>query len=152
MLCLWLCGAFSLLCGAMSNVSSELIWSIVRDTSCHLLKRKLTGTCAVGKKGAEFTTEPNNVTGMNAWKYSGLANSKTIGLTAADSKGVVLTTKSRNGARIGKVRTRHRRVRCLVLWRHTGWLAPAQTLARLVAWVAQAARAGCSQRTRCHHH
>jgi len=77
------------------SVSNELVWGIVRDTSCFLLKRKLTGRTSVSKGGPEFTTEPNNLTGINSWKYSGLANSKTIGLDATpEGTGVVLTTKS----------------------------------------------------------
>lgn len=87
-----------------ANASAELIYSIVRDTSCHVLKHKQPGRSGMGKRGAEFTTEPNNVTGINSWKYSGLANPKTIDLTAKEGGGVVLTTKSRNPARVGKVR------------------------------------------------
>ena len=88
---------------AMSNFSEELCWSVVRDTSSYLLRRKQSGRCAVGKRGAEFTTEPNNLTGLNAWKYSGLANAKTIEIAPAGEKGIVMSTKSRNSARIGKV-------------------------------------------------
>ena len=44
----------------MANCSSELIWGIVRDTSCHVLKRRQSGRSGMGKRGAEFTTEENN--------------------------------------------------------------------------------------------
>jgi len=87
---------------AMSNISNELIWGIVRDTSCHVLRRKQSGTSGMGKRGAEFTLEPSNLTGFNSWKYSGLANSKTIELTSAGDSGVVLTTKSTDSASAGK--------------------------------------------------
>ena len=84
------------------SISNELIWGIVRDTSCHVLRRKQVGRSGMGQRGAEFTTEPNNLTGLNAWKYSGLANSKTIDLASAGEKGVVLTTKSTEKASVGK--------------------------------------------------
>mmetsp|Transcript_33099 Transcript_33099/g.86969 ORF Transcript_33099/g.86969 Transcript_33099/m.86969 type:complete len:139 (-) Transcript_33099:454-870(-) len=79
--------------------SNELVWGIVRDTSCYLLRRKQSGVSGMGKRGAEFTMEPNNLTSTNAWKYSGLANSKTIGLDSAGASGLVLTTKSSDSAR-----------------------------------------------------
>lgn len=87
----------------MSNVSAELVWSATRDTSCYLLRRRVSGRSGMGKAGVEFNMEPNNLTSRNSWKYSGLCNAKTVGLDATEG-GVVLTTKSRNPARIGKVR------------------------------------------------
>jgi len=56
----------------------------------------------MGKRGAELTLEPHNLTGINAYKYSGLANAKTVDISAAADGGVVLTTKSRNSARANK--------------------------------------------------
>merc|ERR1711990_1223490 len=86
------------------QVSPELIWAITRDTSCHILKQRVSGRSGMGKRGAEFTTEPNNPTSRNAWEYSGLANAKTADVTAVDG-GVVLTTKSKNAKRVGKPAT-----------------------------------------------
>ena len=91
----------------MANVSPELLWGAVRDTSCYLLRRKQSGVSGMGKRGAEFTMEPNNLTPRNAFKYSGIANAKTIGLTEVEG-GVVLTTKSRKPGNAGKVRPRPR--------------------------------------------
>merc|ERR1712046_442507 len=54
-----------------------------------------------GKRGAEFTTEPNNPTGKNAFKYSGLANPKTVDVTPVDG-GVMLVTKTKDAKRVGK--------------------------------------------------
>ena len=87
----------------MSNWSNELTWAATRDTHCYLLRRSIPGRSGMGKAGVEFTMEPNNLTSRNSWKYSGLCNAKTVGLEATEG-GVVLTTKSRNPARIGKVR------------------------------------------------
>ena len=90
------------------QVSPELIWSVVRDTSGFVLKQRVSGRSGMGKRGAEFTTEPNNPTSRNAWKYSGLANAKTADVTAVDG-GVVLTTKTKNAKRAGKVRRQRSR-------------------------------------------
>merc|ERR1712060_537670 len=84
---------------AMANVSAELLWPIVRDTSCFIKSQKQTGRSRMGKMGARFTTEPNNLTGINSFKYSGLANEKTISIVPAADKGCVLTTKSRSDKR-----------------------------------------------------
>ena len=88
----------------MNQVSPDMIWSIVRDTSCHVLKRRQTGRCVSGNKGPQFTTEPGNVAGINSYKYSGLANAKAVGLSAGASGGAVLTTKTRKSSRVSKVR------------------------------------------------
>mmetsp|Transcript_54919 Transcript_54919/g.91049 ORF Transcript_54919/g.91049 Transcript_54919/m.91049 type:complete len:142 (+) Transcript_54919:50-475(+) len=85
----------------MANVSPDLLWPIVRDTSCFLKKAKASQRSRMGKKGVTLTTEPNNLTGINSYKHSGLANAKTISITPADN-GIVLTTKSRKPDRIAK--------------------------------------------------
>ena len=91
------------LCRTMSNVSADVLWSCVRDQSCHLLKRGASRRSGMGKKGGHFTMEPNNLTGINSFKYSGLANSKTVGIEPAkEGKGIVLTTKSRKDGKIRK--------------------------------------------------
>ena len=68
------------------NVSSEIAWSIIRDSSCFLLKKR-------GVK-KPFSTEPLNLTNRNAFRYNGLVNNKCVGISAAaDNKGFVLSTK-----------------------------------------------------------
>jgi len=84
---------------AMANVSADLLWPIVRDTSCFLITQKQAGRSKMGKAGARFTTEPNNLTGLNSYKYSGLANEKTIDIVPTADRGCVLTTKSRSDKR-----------------------------------------------------
>jgi hypothetical protein len=87
----------------MANASPDLIWGVVRDTSCHILKARQSGrTKVMGQRGAEFTMEPNNPTGLNSWKYSGLANAKTVDVTPVEG-GVLLTSKSKDAKRVGKV-------------------------------------------------
>jgi large subunit ribosomal protein L28e len=51
-------------------MSDTLVWSIVRNNSSFLFKRN----------GIQLTSEPNNVTNLNTFKFSGLANSKAVGL------------------------------------------------------------------------
>ena len=92
----------------MANASPDFIWGVVRDTSCFILKARQSGrTKTMGKRGAEFTMEPNNPTSRNAWKYSGLANAKTVDVTPVDG-GVVLTTKTKDAKRAGKVSIKSR--------------------------------------------
>ncbi|ORX82315.1 60S ribosomal protein l28 [Basidiobolus meristosporus CBS 931.73] len=65
-------------------MSADLTWLLVKDNSSFLVKRN----------GVQFTTEPNNLTNLNSFKYSGLANTKAFGISANPSgKGVVLSTK-----------------------------------------------------------
>jgi len=78
-----------------------MIWGVVRDTSCFILKQQVSGRSGMGKRGAEFTLEPNNPTSRNAWKYSGLANVKTVDVTPVEG-GVELVTKTKAPARAGK--------------------------------------------------
>jgi len=79
---------------ALANASPELLWGIVKDTSCFLMKQKYATRSGHGKAGVHLTKEANNLKGVNSFKFSGLANAKTLGITAAaDGKGIVLTKK-----------------------------------------------------------
>jgi len=53
------------------HVPSDLIWTLVRDNSSFLKKQKNLPI---------FTSEPSNLTGLNSFKYSGLANKKAAGI------------------------------------------------------------------------
>eukprot|EP00904_Undaria_pinnatifida_P011243 jgi/Undpi1/7249/HiC_scaffold_22.g09722.m1 len=69
----------------MANVSNELVWSLVRSNTCFLYKRN-GQTKRSGK--VVLTSEPNNLMSVNSYKYSGLANSKAVGIEfAQDAKG-----------------------------------------------------------------
>ena len=71
-------------------MSAELCWSIIRKNSCFLKK----------SHGLTLTKEPNNLTGINSFKYNGLVNKKTVGVDAvASGKGVVLALRKTKGAR-----------------------------------------------------
>ena len=69
-------------------MSSPLVWLLVRNNNSFLVKRD----------GAQFTRERNNLTGCNSFKFSGLANTKTVGVEVADKKVAVVLKKTRRGA------------------------------------------------------
>merc|ERR1712168_591345 len=72
------------------TMSAELCWSIIRKNSCFLKK----------SHGLTLTKEPNNVTGINSFKFNGIVNKKTVGIESAPSgKGVVLAVRKTKGAR-----------------------------------------------------
>lgn len=70
------------------SVSGDLVWMLVKDNTSFMVKRD----------GVQLTAEPGNVMNKNAYKYSGLANSKTVSLRLNKDK------KVRGGNRIA-VRT-----------------------------------------------
>uniref|UniRef100_A0A1D1ZMD1 60S ribosomal protein L28 n=1 Tax=Anthurium amnicola TaxID=1678845 RepID=A0A1D1ZMD1_9ARAE len=70
-------------------MSDDLIWQLLKSRSSFLVKRN----------GAEFNSEPNNLTNLNSFKYSGLANKKAIGITTGpNNRGVTVVTKKTNVA------------------------------------------------------
>ncbi|RUP46852.1 ribosomal protein L28e [Jimgerdemannia flammicorona] len=65
-------------------MSADLVWSLVKNNNAYLVKRP----------GVQFSSEPGNLTNLNTFKYSGLANNKTVGVVPAVSgKGIELITK-----------------------------------------------------------
>eukprot|EP00123_Amoebidium_parasiticum_P019257 comp24382_c0_seq1/m.46653 comp24382_c0_seq1/g.46653 ORF comp24382_c0_seq1/g.46653 comp24382_c0_seq1/m.46653 type:complete len:137 (-) comp24382_c0_seq1:62-472(-) len=65
-------------------MSADLQWEVVKSQSSFLVKRN----------GLVLTREPNNLTQLNARKYSGLVNKKAAGITAAE-KGIVLSVRTK---------------------------------------------------------
>ncbi|OBZ82724.1 60S ribosomal protein L28-1, partial [Choanephora cucurbitarum] len=64
------------------NMSSELVWAIIRNNNSFLVKRP----------GVQFSSEPSNLTNVNSFKYSGLANYKSVAIIPA-ARGVRVTTR-----------------------------------------------------------
>ncbi len=58
------------------EMSADLVWGIVRNNSSFLVKRD----------GAQFTSEPGNLTQLNTFKFSGLANRKAVDLSITKNK------------------------------------------------------------------
>ncbi|GFR46185.1 hypothetical protein Agub_g7714 [Astrephomene gubernaculifera] len=68
-------------------MSSQLVWELVKQHNCFIRK---------AAKGIVFSAEPSNLYNKHSYKYSGLANVKSVGV-AADGEAVKLT--------VGRVKT-----------------------------------------------
>lgn len=55
----------------------------------------------VKKNGANFTSEPNNLTQLNTYKYSGLANAKTVGVSV-NKGGKVEVAVKKNASKVAR--------------------------------------------------
>ncbi|CAN6457002.1 unnamed protein product [Victoria cruziana] len=75
----------------MAGISDPLVWEIVRKNNSFLVKQFGNGTAKV-----QFTKEKNNLYNIHSYKYSGLANKKTVSIQpGADLSVVLSTTKTR---------------------------------------------------------
>nr|CEG02262.1 unnamed protein product [Fusarium pseudograminearum CS3220]CEG02696.1 unnamed protein product [Fusarium pseudograminearum CS3487] len=70
----------------LSNISSDLIWEIVRDNNCFSAKSKKNG-------GVQFSRDPLNLTNKSSRKHAGFVNDKAVGIAAGEKGAVVVTTK-----------------------------------------------------------
>eukprot|EP00597_Dinobryon_sp_UTEXLB2267_P016824 CAMPEP_0201091872 /NCGR_PEP_ID=MMETSP0812-20130820/376_1 /ASSEMBLY_ACC=CAM_ASM_000668 /TAXON_ID=98059 /ORGANISM="Dinobryon sp., Strain UTEXLB2267" /LENGTH=139 /DNA_ID=CAMNT_0047343071 /DNA_START=30 /DNA_END=449 /DNA_ORIENTATION=+ len=59
-------------------MSDALVWHLIRDNNSFLVKRNRTNRCGA----VQFSSEPGNVLNVNTFKYSGIANSKTIDIAS----------------------------------------------------------------------
>ncbi|KAI1296184.1 hypothetical protein EDD11_007514 [Mortierella claussenii] len=65
-------------------MSADLTWLLIKNNNSFLVKRS----------GVQFSSEAGNLLNKNSFKYSGLANNKTVDISAAPSgRGVVVATK-----------------------------------------------------------
>ncbi|KAI1735537.1 ribosomal L28e family protein [Xylaria scruposa] len=71
---------------ASTQVSSDLIWEIVRSNNSFLVKRKASG-------GVQFSRDPLNLTNKHSRKYAGFVNDKAIGVVPAEKNGVKVLSK-----------------------------------------------------------
>ncbi|XP_044479490.1 60S ribosomal protein L28-1-like isoform X1 [Mangifera indica] len=71
----------------MTTVPGSLIWEIVKNNNCFLLKEFGRGTASV-----QFSKEANNLYNANSFKHSGLANKKTVTIQPGKDQSVVLAT------------------------------------------------------------
>ncbi|KAK8960041.1 60S ribosomal protein L28-2 [Platanthera guangdongensis] len=76
----------------MATVPDALIWEIVRKNNAFLVKQFGNGNAKV-----QFSKEKNNLFNVHSFKYSGLANKKTVSVQPAgkDLSVVLATTKSK---------------------------------------------------------
>jgi large subunit ribosomal protein L28e len=67
-------------------MSADLVWQIVKNNNAYLVK----------KSGVQFSSEPGNLMNVNSFKYSGIANNKSV-IIGSTEKGVSFaTTKASN--------------------------------------------------------
>ncbi|KAG0221355.1 60S ribosomal protein L28, partial [Mortierella sp. GBA43] len=68
-------------------MSADLTWLLIKNNNSFLVKRN----------GVQFSSEAGNLLNKNSFKFSGIANKKTIDISAAASgRGVVVSTKKSN--------------------------------------------------------
>jgi large subunit ribosomal protein L28e len=79
----------------MVAIPSSLAWELVKNNHCFLVKKS--GRCKSSRSGmVEFSTEPGNLRSINRYKYSGIAQQKSVGIAPTeDGEGaeMVLGTK-----------------------------------------------------------
>ena len=75
----------------MTTVPGSLVWEIVKKNNCFLVKEFGNGSAKV-----QFSRESNNLYNVHSYKYSGLANPKTVSIQPGGKDSIVLaTTKTR---------------------------------------------------------
>ncbi|OAQ95866.1 hypothetical protein LLEC1_00267 [Akanthomyces lecanii] len=72
---------------ALNNVSSDIVWAIVRDNHCFLSKSRRNG-------GAQFSSDPLNLTNKNTRKHAGFVNDKAIGVIPGEKGGLTILSKT----------------------------------------------------------
>ncbi|RMJ00575.1 hypothetical protein BHE90_015597 [Fusarium euwallaceae] len=70
----------------LPNISSDLVWEIVRNNNSFSAKSKKNG-------GVQFSRDPLNLTNLSSRKYAGFVNDKAVGITVGEKGEVVVTTK-----------------------------------------------------------
>ncbi|KAK7294305.1 hypothetical protein RJT34_17193 [Clitoria ternatea] len=71
----------------MATVPGQLVWEIVKKNNSFLVKQFGRGTQSI-----QFSRETNNLYNLNSFKYSGLANKKTVTIQPGKDLSVLLAT------------------------------------------------------------
>ncbi|KAG2236959.1 ribosomal protein L28e [Thamnidium elegans] len=66
-------------------MSADLVWAIIKNNNSFLVKRQ----------NVQFSSEPANLKNVNSFKYSGLANYKTVTILPA-ARGIRVITRKAN--------------------------------------------------------
>ena len=69
-------------------MADALVWQLTKDNNAFLMKRERSHRSGQ----VMFTKDPKNLMSVNTFKYSGLVNSKAVGINVSD-KNIVLTVK-----------------------------------------------------------
>ncbi|KAG5929383.1 hypothetical protein E4U42_006123 [Claviceps africana] len=76
---------------ALSNMSSDLVWEIVRNNNCFLSKSNRNG-------GVQFSRDPLNLTNKNSRKHAGFVNAKAVGIIPNEKGGITVISKKTTDA------------------------------------------------------
>ena len=77
----------------MVAVSEEVIWGCVKGNNAFLHKAKQ------GGNKVQFSSEPNNLYNLNTFKFSGLANAKSVGIASGADGAVVTKSRPNNSSK-----------------------------------------------------
>ncbi|KAH0490316.1 hypothetical protein TgHK011_001792 [Trichoderma gracile] len=72
----------------LPNISSDLIWEVVRTNNSYLHK-----TGAARNGGVQFSRDPLNLKNVHSRKYAGFVNDKAVGVVPNEKGGVVVISK-----------------------------------------------------------
>ncbi|KAM0256162.1 hypothetical protein ACHAQJ_005139 [Trichoderma viride] len=73
---------------ALPNISSDLVWEVVRTNNSFLHK-----TGARSNGGIQLSRDPLNLTNKHSRKYAGFVNEKAVGIAPGEKGGVVVISK-----------------------------------------------------------
>ncbi|KAK8115003.1 ribosomal protein L28e [Apiospora kogelbergensis] len=69
-----------------NQISSDLIWEIVRNNNAYVVSRRTGG-------GVRFSRDPLNLKNMHTRKYAGFVNEKAVGVVPNENGGVKILSK-----------------------------------------------------------
>ena len=79
----------------MVQISDSLMWELTRKNTCFM--KKVNGQTK--RSGCiKFSVEPGNIKSLSKFKYSGIANSKAVGIRCTDSHSAEIITKTASKA------------------------------------------------------
>ena len=79
----------------MVKAPDSLVWELVKDNTCFMKKRN----GRTKRSGAvRFSVEKGNLKNLSQFKYSGLANSKSVDVVCTEEHGAELITKTASKA------------------------------------------------------
>lgn len=70
-----------------STVSSDVVWDVVRNQNCFLVKSKKNGS-------PQFSRDPLNLRNVNSRKHAGFVNDKAIGVSSNGKRGLTVVSKN----------------------------------------------------------
>ena len=77
----------------MVAVAEDVVWACVKGNNAFLHKSKQ------GGNKVQFSSEPNNLYNLNTFKFSGLANAKSVGVALGADGAVVTKSRPNNSSK-----------------------------------------------------